>query len=289
MPNPENILIREDRKAIMDSTSLSTQEKAAELKELPLKPDLSTGEDSIFRVHRKIVPSKFTNRSTIGVNENLDYDMYVEYESKFSAQESQFKNSLQENTFREIQGRPPQGDHLQDRFGVPDKTTISNVSSKQLDYYISSSVEPGEKYEYIYELSVDTRFWDQALNAAKFDLDLQNLDANTVSINLAWDYPNVRPGDFLEIQDQIEQLGKKLMIKDLNLNYSVQGYLDGVRVITSEGTQITGGYLSDDTNLKVEKRLKSDLDLNMRPIFSSESSIDTTGSFLPERSRRNNG
>jgi len=290
MANPENILIREDRALVIAADNLTSQEKAAELKELSLKPDLSTGEDSIFRITRSIVPSKFTNRSTIGQNENLDYDMYVEHEHKYSASESQFKTSLQETYFREVQGRPPQGDYLQSRFGVPDKITLSTQTRLDQDYYITSTdIEPGKSYEFIYEVNFDTRFLDQALNAAKMDLELANLESHTMSLNLAWDYSHVRPGDFLDITDQSQTVDKLLMVKDLSMTFEIQGELDGQRVITCEGTQVSAGYLPVNTNFKGDWRRSTDRNLNIRPVFSSESSLDTTGSHFPTRSRRNNG
>jgi hypothetical protein len=283
--HPQNIIIRAERKDIQNDNSLTESEKDEALKETKLLPWLTTGEDTYNSTVRKIVPSKNTG-GLIGKNPSASNDVYVEYQTNASSQDIKFQNSLQEIQYKTIEGRPP-------------APTVFSFEYKNKD---AEEKEEDEPYNYVWELnssnrnnidaseliesvSYPTNEKSEALQAAKIDLELGNfLNTSETSLNLAWWYPQIRPGDYLNFIDDASK--QNYRVKSVNLSLDLQGYVGGELLCTTKGTSVSCGQMESYT---ISSKKKKPEDSEGFTVSSSISGADYFNpNIYPEiRTRRN--
>jgi hypothetical protein len=262
--HPQNIYVRQDREEVSNDDSLSAAEKKEELKGLKLLPSLTTGEDTYRSTLRKIIPSANTT-GRYGSNSRLKTDLYLEYESDASHQDHNFQYSLQEKTFRTTTGQLPDATTFSHEFhdSDKDKEDEKEADSKEFEYLISttSSSQVG-----------------LAIAAARCELALANFSGSTdMSMKLAWFYPAIRPGDYLEVVDDGSK--RNLRVKSLSFQIDYQGFVDSELLKTCSGTSLTCGIMRSKS-ISLRKRFKNlsdngggDLDIKTsirgKPIFGT--------------------
>lgn len=272
MDHPQNIFIRDDRRKTLENGDLTDLQKREDLKDLKLLPWLTTGEDTYRAVLRKIVPSKNTTGS-YGINERLETDMYLEYQSNASHNDHNFQYSLQEKTFSTVLGQLPDATVFNYEFEEEEEEK-ENDSKNDFEYRISTTnnIEDPILSE---SLQYETDSLNKALAIAKCELELDNfLSSTDINLNLAWFYPKIRPGDYIKILDDLDK--KDLRVKNISFNINYQGYVSGKLIKTCDGTNITCGVMpTREISLKKVKKDESnnenDLDIKTKitgsPIF----------------------
>jgi len=296
MDNPENIYIRNERKLISEDENLTEQEKAEELRILKLLEDLSTGEDTYSITRREIQPSKNTRRR-VEKNKDIEEDSFIEYSSSASSQDSNFKASLQNMTYRETLGRPGNPEVLQDIYVKRSELNSGNRafgsnssdSNKTAVYYITgkNNTPFGNTME---SISVNTSVLPEALKSANTQLALQNfLSTSEETMTLAWFYPDIKPGDFISSVDTVNKSRKRVKSVSFSLNY--QGFVGNQRVVTCDGTSVTLGiwHLLTPSDLNITKTYEGgngDLDINAN-FNASQSSLGEENVFARITTRRN--
>jgi hypothetical protein len=285
MDHPQNIIIRAEREDIMNDGSLSTSEKNEALKETKLLPWLTTGEDTYQAVVRKIVPSANTGLK-VGKNPFLTTDVYVEYETNASSQDTKFQNSLQEIQYRTIAGRPPAPTVFS--FEYKNKNAEEKEEDEPYNYVWllnSNNRNQTNATELVESVSYSTDKETEGRQAAKIDLELGNfLNTSETSLNLAWWYPQIRPGDYLNFIDDASK--QNYRVKSVSLNLDIQGYVGGELLCTSNGTSVTCGQMKSYTITSKKKKPEDSEG------FDISSSISGADYFNPDiypeiRTRRN--
>lgn len=274
--NPRNIFVRQDRKDVLNS-NLSEIEKQQALLDLKLFTDLTVGEDTFQKVERKILPSSFTNSRTVGkvtLPSNRfqleEPDKYVEYESRASSHDQNFRNSIQNVVFRTILGRPTDASVLQERFGSRnDEKQDENSSDRDFEYRLTSSTNSNA--EIIDSLQYETDSLLVAQKAAKAELILANfLNTYEENVNLAWGYFEIRPGDYISFSDDSAKGLRK--VKSVSFNIQYKGFVDGQLITTCDGTSLVVGKF-EDKSFSTSKIRKKD----------SNSSFNVKTSIIGER------
>ncbi len=297
--HPENVLIRAERKVVRDDGSLTAQEKTEELNLLKLREDLSTGEDTFQSTRREIQPSKNTKRR-VPKNRDIEEDRYIEYSHSASSQDDNYRNSLQNITYRDIIGRPGQPEVLQDLWvrqselnaDESDFGSNSDGSDKKAVYYLTGTRNQpfGDNLE---SITANTNLLSEAITSAKVDLALQNfLGTSEENMTLAWFYPGIKPGDFITTVDTFNKKQKR--VKSINFQLNYQGFIDGQKIVTSDGTSVTLGLwdVIKDSDLSIRKAFEDEngedggLEISAN-INANESQIGQTNVFATIRTRRN--
>ena len=215
MDHPQNIIIRDDREKVINDTSLSEEQRVEDLKELKILPTLTTGEDTYRSTLRKVLPSKNTT-ARIGKNEKMETEIYLEYESNASHNDHNFQYSLQEKTFRTNLGVLPDATVFTYEYEGDDEKDKKD-DPRQFEYRIRSTTNK-DLPSYSDSLQYDTNSLTKALAAAKAELELDNfLSSNDLSINLCWFYPDIRPGDYIEVIDD----DSKGVLRVKNLSFQI--------------------------------------------------------------------
>jgi hypothetical protein len=283
MDHPQNIIIRDERRSVQANESLSTSEKEEDLKDLKLLPWLTTGEDTYQAILRKIIPSANTSNSKVGKNSEQENDIYVEYEISSSNQDSKFQYSLQEGTFRTSLGRPGSAQVFSYNYESLNPADQDNIDPYNYEYVLSSTND--RFIEGADSLSYETRNLEEGLLAAKADLELNNfLNVYENNINLAWYYPEIRPGDFIQ---QFDDYSKgKLRVKSVSFQVDFQGHVGDEVLKTCSGTNIVCGRFEekDVTSQTRDKNTNEGLDISSRISGEDTIGIDL---FANMRSRRN--
>lgn len=264
--NPENYLIGQDRKAIREDPSLSQSEKEQALYETPYIEDLITGEDSFEIIKRKVTSSTNTTKNDQEGEEVEGFDIYVEYQHKASSQDAQFQNTLQEGTYRQVLGRPPQGSVFKQVF-KPKPKARKRISNRNKRLWYISSTSNKEIPEYAQSFSFDTNKRSEAIRAAKYTLAIQNLNGwKSRSANLYFFYPEMRPGDFVTFRDMNELTTWRITGVSFNLDFN--GYLENERFITCDSTSVNLGVYEVPTirssSEKDDEKKDGDLDITAR-------------------------
>jgi hypothetical protein len=296
MDNPENIIIRDERKKISENPNLTDEQKAEELRLLRLQEDLSTGEDTYSFVKREVQPSRWT-RKKVERNRDIEEDSFMEYSSSASSQDYKFQHSLQKIKFSENLGRPSSPDVLQDRYARRSELnrvrTPFGLNSRYVNtltsYYISGK-DTSKFYNTLDSISVNTSLLDTAIDSARYQLAVQNfLQASEESITLAWFYPELTPGDFVTTVDTFNKHPKRAKNVSFTLNY--QGFVDGELLVTCDGTSVSLGVwnIPSRSDIKINKKFEKQLDgLDMAATYNSSSSnLGTKNVFANVRTRRN--
>lgn len=296
MDHPENIYKRDEREAVLNDASLSEVEKQEGLKDLKLLPSLTTGEDTFKSNLRKVLPSKNT-KGVVGTNKRQSTDIYLEFESNASHNDHNFQYSLQEKTFRTTTGQLP--DATVFNYELEDEEEENEDAENDYEYRISTT-NRNDLPVFSESLQYNTDSLAKGLAAARCELELDNfLSSTDINLNLAWFYPNIRPGDYVTITDDGSK--RNLRVKNASFDIQYQGYVNGELLKTCSGTNLTCGEMPSRSirNKKVEKdSTDSDLDIkttiNGRPVFgatvipdiqtrrnpSAEVTEEETGRFL---------
>jgi hypothetical protein len=286
MGNPENILIRDERIAVINDGSLSESEKQEELRLLKYLPELSSGEDTFSVVRRDIQPSKNT-RKRVPKNRDIEEDLYIEYSYAASNQDTDYKNSSQNIQFRETLGRPTQGEVLADVW-VRKSELNSNTIRKETKFdFLLDSENRGNYAELGDSISVETSLLRGAVETAKIELAINNfLNTTQETLTLAWFYPYIKPGDFIIAVDTFTK--KRKRVKSINFSLDYQGFIEGTKIVTSPGTAITLGVYEeiDVTYRKVPQDQNSE-DVATANINVDEDSIGEKILFVDLKTRRN--
>ena len=296
--DPENVLIRAERRRIVLDTGLTEAQKQEELRLLKLREDLSTGEDTFQVTRREIQPSKNTKKR-VSKNRDVEEDSYIEYSYSASSQDDDYRNSLQNINYRETIGRPGQPEVLQDTWVRRSELNSSTVcfgancpsSNKRAVYYITGRRNQpyGENLE---SITANTNLLSEAITSARVQLALQNfLNASQETLSLAWFYPNIKPGDFIISVDTFNK--KRKRVKSISLSLTYQGYIDGQKIVTCDGTSITLGVWQtvERGDIRVQKVYEDangedGLDISAN-ISVSEKSAGDNSVFAQIRTRRN--
>jgi len=255
MDHPQNIYIREDRKEVLNDNSLSDVEKREELKDLKLLPSLTTGEDTFRSVLRKVLPSKNTQKSnkiSLGRREEQTTDIYLEFESNASHNDHNFQYSLQEKVFKTITGQLP--DATVFNYELEGKETRVEEDPRNAEYRLSTTSRVDLPI-FSDSLQYNTISLEVGLAAARCELELDNfLSSRDVNLNLAWFYPDVRPGDYITVVDD----GSKgnLRVKNISFTIDYQGYVNGELLKTCSGTNLTCGEMP--TQVLQSRKIKKD-------------------------------
>jgi hypothetical protein len=289
MDHPQNILIRDEMRSIREDNSLSEAEKEEDLKGVKLLPWLTTGEDTYQATLRKIQPSQNTisgfGSSGPGKNEDQETDLYVEYTISASNQDSKFQYSLQEGDFKTVAGRPPTAQVFSYETESRNDDDQDDIDPFNFDYIISST---NDRFaQSIDSVQYETRILDEGLTAAKVDLELQNfLNTYENTINLAWYYPEIRPGDYIETLDNYNR--GKLRVKSVSFTVDFQGHVSDEVIKTCSGTNLNCGRFEEKeiTSSKKDKNTIEGLDLET--VVSGEDTFGIT-IYANVRSRRNPG
>lgn len=253
--NPENIEIKFEREAINEDDSLSNAEKEERLAEVPYVPDLITGQDTYEIIERKVLASRNSKKDE--ENEEVkSFELYVEYQYKQSSQDAQFQNCLEEGTYRQVMGRPPAASTFQQ---VYKKITQESQKKKsnRMNFltYISSTSDP-DIPEYTENLTFETNNRTKAIKGAKIELAVKNLNGwKQRSSNLRFYYPTLKPGDYLFFQDMPETI--RWRIKGVSYTIDFNGFLDGTKFLTCDGTSVDLGIYEED-NLVVTRQKEDD-------------------------------
>ena len=273
MDDPKNLFVRDDRAEVLLSGGLGASEKREALKELKLYPDLVVGEDTFQKVERKVLQSSFTNPKTVGQIrlpqnkfQSEEPDKYLEFETRASSHDHNFRNSLQNVTFRTILGRPSDASTFQERFGTQKEDKQDEDSSaSEYEYRLTSSTNPD--VEVIDSVQYETNSLAEAFAAAKAELILTNfLNSYEENVNLAWYYPEIRPGDYLSFMDEPSRGLRKVKSTSFSIQY--KGYVDGEIVCTCDGTNLVVGKF-EDRNFATNKVRKADSNANGFEITTS--------------------
>ena len=303
-PNPDNVFIKAIRKEIQDSED-SDEEKRAALKENPLLPELVVGEDSYARTYRKIQPSKNTKKDTIGVNADIEYEWYTEFSSSANSQDDDFRSSFAQVNFSQRLGKPPGPSVLSERFEEPDDEEDKEKNTKkEKRYFIQSS--NANKDNTIDEdkqnsgtdlkclnvtgtLDFPTYDVDKAKQGAENQLKLENwLNSSEVRLNLAYYYPQIKPGDFITVMDVPDISDGKLRVKSVSFSVNWQANVEGTDIVICDGTSITCGYWNESLSVDLITKDKDEEEskLKIKPKVFDAEELAQTYNFRPY-SRRN--
>jgi hypothetical protein len=237
--HPQNIIIRSERQDVLSDGTLSGAEKQEALKDLKLLPSLTTGEDTFKSVLRKIIPSRNTKGSA-GKNNKKLTDLYLEFESNASHNDHNFQYSLQEKTFRTITGQLPDATVFNYEYESVDDNN-SEDEADEYEYRISSTNRTDVPLS-ADSLSYETTSLSKAIAAARCELELENfLSSTDINMNLAWFYPAIRPGDYLNIIDDGSK--RNVRVKNCSFQIDYQGYVNGELLKTCSGTNLTCGIM----------------------------------------------
>ena len=283
MDNPRNVFIRADRLSIINDATLTQPEKIQGLAETPLLEDLTVGEDTFEKRIRKILKSKFTNPRRVGVDRDQEDDIFVEYSQRASSHDQNYRNSIQNIEYTSSLGRPTEATVFQERFGSTEDNQEDEASTRQYEYRLTSSTD--ENAEVIESVQYETNRLSTAQLAARADLSLQHfLNSYEEQINLAWYYPEVRPGDYLEFLDEPNKGLRK--VKNIQFTVDYQDYVEGEILVTCSGTQLTLGRWEDKTftTRRVQKNSTGDIEIETN--ISGERKLGRSV-FLDIRTRRN--
>lgn len=284
MDHPQNILIRDERAAVIADGTLSTTDKEDALRDLKLLPWLTTGEDTYKATIRKILPSKNTSSRNVGKDKDQDNDIYLEYDISASNQDAKFQYSLQQGSFRTIAGRPPSATVFSYSYEDSSDTDQDDTDPFNYEYVVNSTKD--EFNTSVESLQYNTDDLDKGLAAAKADLEINNfLNVFEDNVNLAWFYPEIRPGDYIEFTDDINK--GKLRVKSMSLNIDYQDHVNGLTHRICSGTNLTCGRF-EEKDITHNRRNKDDNNDGF-DVTSSVRGEDTIGlSIYPAlRTRRN--
>lgn len=293
MPNPENVYIRDERRAVIDNTTLTEAQKAEELRLLKILPELTNGEDSFDVTKRTILPSKNTDKR-VEKNEKVEDDVFVEYTYGASNQDQNFKNSLQNIRFVESFGRPPSAEVFPDVYVR--RSELTNNTKKQIDetkkpvYYLTSeNPPPGCSTEG--SIAVNTSILSDAIEIAKLELVMKNfLSTSEENMQLAFLHSSIRPGDYINSVDSFTKRRKRVKSVGFTLNYN--GYVTGLgKFVTCDNTNVSLGIFDETIGDRVSVSrefensadgLKISANINVR-----EEQLGEAASFVNLRTRRN--
>lgn len=249
MPNPENVYIRDERRAVINDPTLSQTQKEEELKLLKLLPELTTGEDSFTTSRKTIKPSKNT-RNRVAKDKKIEEDSFIEYSYGASNQDQNFKNSVQNIKFVESSGRPGSAEPYPDIWVRQSELTRSSKKkdegTKKKVYYLTSQPLPsGCSTEE--SISVDSSILSVAVELAGLELTLKNfLSSSEENLNLAWLHSEVKPGDYIVSVDSLTTGLKRVKSVSFSLDY--KGFVDGIgKLVTCPGTRVSLGVFDDQT------------------------------------------
>lgn len=279
MDHPQNIFIREDREEILADPNLSQEEKTEELKDLKLLPSLTTGEDTFRSVIRKPIPSKNT-KGIYGRNSKQKEDLYSEFESNASHNDHNFQYSLQEKTFKTVTGQLPDATVFNFNF----EDTDNDNEQDEFEYRISSTNRSDVPLS-ADSLQYDTNNLSRAISAARCELELENfLSATDININLAWFYPSIRPGDYLNVIDDGSK--RDLRVKNVSFQIDYQGSVGGEIIKTCSGTQLTCAIMPTKAISSRRVRKDSNSDLEIRTVIRGQRRLGQ--SVVPDLQTRRN-
>ena len=287
MDNPQNINIRDERRIVQADGSLSQAEKEESLKDLKLLPWLTTGEDTYRATLRKILPSKNTKggfgSSGPGKDKDQETDIYVEYTISASNQDTKFQYSLQEGEFKTVAGRPPNAQSFSYELEESNDEDQDDIDPFNFDYIISST--PDKFVQSVDSVQYETQDFEKGLLAAKIDLELSNfLNTYENSINLAWYYPEIRPGDYIETLDNYNR--GKLRVKSVNFQIDFQGHVSDEIIKTCSGTNLGCGRY-EEKEIEYSKKDNNTISgLDLETVISGEDSFGLS-IYANMRSRRN--
>lgn len=271
MDHPQNIYIRVDREEVLNDGSLSDAEKQQELKDLKLLPSLTTGEDTFRSILRKPNPSKNTT-GFVGTNARQSTDLYLEFESNASHNDHNFQYSLQEKTFRTTTGQLPDATVFTYEFEEEDDD--NDEDPRNAEYRISTTSRTDLPI-FSDSLQYNTNSLARGLAAARCELELDNfLSSTDVNLNLAWFYPDIRPGDYVTVVDDGSK--EKLRVKNCSFAIEYQGFVNGELLKTCSGTNLTCGKMpTRRINSRRVKKDSTDSELDIkttirgRPMFGA--------------------
>lgn len=295
-PNPRNVFIKEIRNEILSSSD-SNAEKMAALKENPLLQELVVGEDSYSKVYRTIQPSKNTT-DLVGIDEEIEYEWYAEYSSAATSQDDNFKNSFSQVQFRQTLGKPPGPSTLSEQYENPDEDEQKKTNQqKDKRYFLKSNntkkestvdeKEQGKDTDLkclniTNTLEFPTDIVKEAVDAARNQLRLDNwLNASETRLNLAYYYPKLKPGDFLNIADVPNEGSYR--VKSVGFSVQWQGYVEGQAIITCEGTNISCGSWNEKLDVKLITKFKDEEEkkLKIKPNLFDVEELNQNVSFTP--------
>lgn len=227
IPNPENILIKDE----LDNGGIEPQY-------VVFKPSLTTGEESESSMLRSIYVDE--PKSIPGLNGSLtDRSYYTEYNKKYLAGDGEFNTGAMETSFKEIPGKPPSASSYRINY-IP----LNDLSQYRdtIKVYVTSDLThagtptSGESFNF------PTLYIQDALEALKNELRMRHwVNAYRETINIAFNYQLINPGDYIDFFSNDEVLAAKRAV-DVNFTLNYKGTLnDGTRLITCDGTQVTVG------------------------------------------------
>jgi hypothetical protein len=239
MTHPKNVYINDERQALISDNQITGNDLVQALAETPLEPDLIVGEDTFSRKQIKILKSKNTSPKRVGVDESQEDDLFTEFTQSTSSHDQKYKNSFKNINFRTTLGRPSNATVFQDRYeNVQEGEKEEESSSSKYEYRLYSSYD--DHVEVVDQVRYQTNLLKKALSCAKAELTLKNfLSATEEQITLAWYYPELRPGDYLEFLDELKK--GQLRVKSVSFSVNYQGIVDGEQITTCEGTQVSLG------------------------------------------------
>lgn len=284
MDHPENVFIREERNAILDDNTLSAADKAEQLKELKLLPELSFGEDTYEIKIRKVLPSKNTT-SLVGKDQKVETDIYQEFEQRASSQDTNFQYSLLNILFRTTASTLPEATTFNYEYETKDEEEKDDNDPRNYEYRLWTTNDPTIKG--VDSISYETRDLEKALRAAETDYVINNfLNSYEENINLAWFYPEVRPGDYFEFQDDLSRGRRK--VKSCTIQVDFNGYVNEELIKTSPGANFVVGKYEEAPTINYEKRKPNDTDSELDIQTRVSGSELLGGSIFPRiRTRRN--
>jgi hypothetical protein len=249
MPNPQNVFIRDERKSIINDPNRTQQQKIDDLRPLKLLPELTTGEDTFNTVRRTIHPSKHT-QGRVSKNKDMEDDSFTEYSYGASNQDQNFKNSVQNIKFRESLGRPGGAEAYPDVYVRQSELTQTKskllTNKKKPVYYLNSSPLP-DGCTSMPSVQYNTSLLSKAVTTAKIELSLANfLSTSEESLRLAFFFPTIRPGDYVDSIDSFTRGLKRVKTVSFTIDYQNKVKNLG-HLVTCDGTQVSLGLFEDLT------------------------------------------
>jgi hypothetical protein len=213
----EQFFVAEQKKMKLAFAWMPDPEKADD----PLAVPLISGEESYSEVSREL----------------LTPDSYLETRTTSNGQNIGFSDFLQSQEQEQVQGTPPQATIRQAQWenSADRETGLANARQEFFTYYISST--PNNAYaqaptdvSYTYAQNLE-----QALLAAKTDLQMQALSSNGTEKSLAWYYPKIVPGDKVNGE----------LVVNVSINLELDSDATQTIVLAQDGTRVSTGKIPD--------------------------------------------
>jgi hypothetical protein len=244
-------------------------------------PRLISGQESRTEVTRQLTAPNF----------------YTEKESRYSSSDPGFDNSIEEITFRDVSGQPPSAttrlSRIEEKPISPNQITVTSAQ-QGIKYFITTpatanDISPGSSVNVPEATSLSG-----ALNILNQQLLESNLQVNKASKTIAWFFPQIKAGDFVQFEnDRFADKGSWLVLsRDISLNYQGSNNALIELLVTCEGTQLQLG-MATGLAISVRTEFQDPPQPSVSyadPIVSTslEAAPGSIGSVLPGLSNRRN-